>query len=55
MVVEGTKESHMDKKTTPLPPNVKLHEWEIPEETIGQTESAKRKHHDQEVNTYIFL
>jgi hypothetical protein len=38
MIVEGIEESHMEIKTIPLPPNLKLHECEIPKETNGKTE-----------------
>jgi hypothetical protein len=43
MVVEGTKESHMDKRTTPLPPHVKLHEWR----NSRRNNWANRKPEDQ--------
>jgi hypothetical protein len=33
VIIEGSKESHVQVKMTPLPPNVRMHEWEIPEET----------------------
>jgi hypothetical protein len=36
VIIEGSEESHVQVKTTPLPPNVRMHEWEIPEETHEQ-------------------
>jgi len=33
VIIEGSEKSHVQIKTTPLPPNIRMHEWEIPQET----------------------
>jgi hypothetical protein len=37
IIIEGSEESHIQVKATPLPSNIHLHAWESPQETNPQT------------------